>query len=243
MTVQIIEIIGRSEQGITLPFICRGDDGNTYFVKGIGAGRRSQVCEWIAGNLGLELGLPLAPLEIVDVPEALVENNPKYRDLGVGPAFGSQKQQIMELNYAGIIHVPRELQRAVLAFDWWVHNEDRQLTETGGNPNLFWEPEHEKLVVIDHNQAFDSDFSIEKFKEFHVFSDQVNNLFGNALYRDEFSGKFKLALKSWKRICDNIPKEWYYFDPERTVLADFDLSDILRILERCNEETFWNDHE
>ena len=143
MTVQIVEIIGRSKQGITLPFICRGDDDNTYFVKGVGAGRRSQVCEWIAGNMGLELGLPIAPFKIVDVPEELIENNAIYRDLGVGPAFGSQKQRIMELNYAGINHVPAELQRAVLAFDWWVQNEDRHLTETGGNPNLFWEPEHD----------------------------------------------------------------------------------------------------
>ena len=99
------------------------------------------------------------------------------------------------------------------------------------------------MVVIDHNQAFDPDFSIENFKELHVFSGQVNNLFGDALYRDEFSEKFELALKSWEGIFDNIPEEWYYFDSERTVPADFDTNDILRILERCNKETFWNNHE
>lgn len=136
-----------------MPFICRGDDDNTYFVKGIGAVRRGQVCEWVAGNLGLELGLPIAPFEIVDVPVELVEGNPQYRDLGAGPAFGSQKQMIMELNYAGIEQVPDDLQRAVLAFDWWIRNEDRLLSESGGNPNLFWAPEYEKLVVIDHNQC------------------------------------------------------------------------------------------
>ena len=81
--IQIIEILGRSEQGMTRPFICRGEDNNIYFVKGVGAGRRSQVCEWLAGNLALELGLPIAPFRIVDVPFALAENNPQYSELGV----------------------------------------------------------------------------------------------------------------------------------------------------------------
>ncbi len=83
--VQIVEIAGRSEQGMTRPFICRGDDGNAYFVKGIEAGRRSQVCEWIAGMLALELDLPIAPFEIVDVPEELVAASLDYRELGAGP--------------------------------------------------------------------------------------------------------------------------------------------------------------
>jgi len=226
MTVQIVEILGRSKQGFTEPFICRGDDDQIYFVKGKGAGRRSQVFEWIAGNLAIELELPIAPFLIVDVPEELIEGNPAYTDLGVGPAFGSLKQMITELNYAGIGHVPVDIQRAVLAFDWWIRNEDRHLTESGGNPNLFWDPEYEKLVVIDHNQAFDPDFSTEDFKELHVFSGMVNGLFGDALYRVEFDNKFQLALKSWQEICDNIPEEWYYADPEMTVRANFELNDI-----------------
>ncbi len=240
MTVHIIEIIGRSKQGITKPFICRGDDDNTYFVKGIGAGRRSQVCEWIAGNLGLELDLPIAPFEIVDIPEQLVSGNPMYSDLGVGPAFGSRKQLIMELNYAGIDHVRNDLQRSILAFDWWIKNEDRNLSEYGGNPNLFWEPDREELVVIDHNQAFDRSFCEQEFKKTHVFSKQVNNLFGSALYRLEFTRNFQQVLKQWPAICDKIPAEWYYFDTELTVPADFALDDILNTLIQCNTDGFWN---
>ena len=178
---QIIEILGRSEQGMTKPYICRGDDDNIYFVKGVGAGRRSQVCEWIAGSLGIELSLPIAPFKIVEVPDELVEDNPQYSDLGFGPAFGSLRQTIMELNYAGIEQVPDELQRKVLAFDWWIHNNDRMLTESGGNPNLFWEPEGEQLVVIDHNQAFDPEFSAKDFLDYHVFSGGRPDIFGNAL--------------------------------------------------------------
>jgi hypothetical protein len=53
MSVDIVEIIGRSEQGITRPFICHGDDSCLYYVKGKGAGFRTVVAEWIAGRLRL----------------------------------------------------------------------------------------------------------------------------------------------------------------------------------------------
>ena len=39
MPIQIVEVLGRSIQGITRPFICRGEDDRTYFVKGQGAGQ------------------------------------------------------------------------------------------------------------------------------------------------------------------------------------------------------------
>ena len=63
--VEIVEVIRRSEHGITLPFLCRGDDGKFYFVKGAGAGRDSQVKEWVSGNLAQLLGVPVAPFKIV----------------------------------------------------------------------------------------------------------------------------------------------------------------------------------
>lgn len=39
--IDIDEVIGRSEQGKTRPFICRGCDGHLYYVKGRDAGRCS----------------------------------------------------------------------------------------------------------------------------------------------------------------------------------------------------------
>lgn len=52
MPIQIVEILSRSIQGVTRPFVCRGEDGCTYFVKGHGAGRRSLIAEyvWQAGG-------------------------------------------------------------------------------------------------------------------------------------------------------------------------------------------------
>lgn len=121
MTIEIVEIIGRSEQGITKPFICRGDDGQVYFVKGRGAGRRSLICEWVAGQLGRRLGLPIAHFEIVQVPQELlsIAMRDDLVELGAGKAFGSRKVPVVELTASHLDDVPGEVQRDVLAFDWW----------------------------------------------------------------------------------------------------------------------------
>ena len=153
LTVEIVEVLRRSEQGMTEPFVCRGNDDAVYFVKGTGAGRKSQICEWIAGKLGIALGLPVAPFKIVDVSEALVETF-SYLDLGelgIGPAFGSLRQEGLELTVSLIQEVPANIQRDLLTFDWWIRNEDRCLTKYGGNPNLLWKSDSAELVVIDHN--------------------------------------------------------------------------------------------
>jgi len=239
--VQIVEIMGRSKQGNTQPFICKGDDEKVYFVKGMGAGRRSQVCEWIAGNLALQCSLPVAPFCLVVVPEELVGDQLSYKDLGAGLAFGSVRQISTELNYAGIESIPDDIQRAVLAFDWWVRNEDRTLSESGGNPNLLWSPDREELIVIDHNQAFDPKFAVEEFLNYHVFSMVSHSLFNDVLYRDEFAALFQSVLNSWQAICDTIPEEWFYADAEMTVSADFSLDAIFNILERCTQDNFWNE--
>lgn len=100
--VEIVEVLRRSEHGMTRPFICRGDDDNVYFVKGFGAGRDSQIKEWIAGNLALTFGIPLAPFRIVTVSEELTDlmMPGDAADLGSGPAFGSQEQIVTELAFS-----------------------------------------------------------------------------------------------------------------------------------------------
>jgi hypothetical protein len=242
MTVQIIEIMGRSNQGMTRPFICCGDDGHTYFVKGRGATRRSQICEWIAGHLALKLHLPIAPFEIVEVsPELLsIASDEASRELGEGPAFGSRKSMVVELSKSQLPHVSAEVQRDVLAFDWWVRNGDRNLTETGGNPNLFWDVEKQLLVVIDHNQAFDPNFSTTDFFAFHVFSGQRHALFGDWVLRQEYNTRLAAAMVDWSAICHTIPPTWWFIDVEQTIPTEFDLNEIRTSLMRFQDESFWS---
>jgi hypothetical protein len=242
MAIEIVEVLRRSDQGMTRPFICRGDDGNTYFVKGQDAGRRSQVCEWIAGRLAVLLGLPIAPFEIVDVPEELLEldSGLDLSGLGVGPAFGSCERQVTELTVAVIDQVPDSLQQDVLIFDWWVKNADRCLGEKGGNPNLFWEPSNSELVVIDHNQAFDFDAAGDGFYDYHVFNCQSRVLFSDFFRRAEYSNKFNSALESWSQILAEIPDTWWYVDAEMTVPVDFDADAVYELLKNFERDDFWS---
>lgn len=240
--VQIIEIIGRAIQGVTKPFICRADDGNTYFVKGVGAGRSSQIYEWVAGNLGRELGLEIAPFEIVDVPEELIEGSfsSEFAQLGAGPAFGSCKQQVMELSYSAVAVIPDKTQLDLLMFDWWIRNNDRTLTERSGNPNLFWNPETESLIVIDHNQAFDVDFSRQDFLDFHVFRGKFDMLAADLRLQDSYAERLGDVLQNWQSICDTIPEEWFYVDQEQTVATNVNLDSMYEMLSRYNSNEFWS---
>lgn len=241
MRVQIVEIMGRSTQGITLPFKCRGDDGHIYFVKGRGAGRRSQICEWIVGQLALRLGLPIAPFNIVNVPEELIhlDFSGELQDLGVGLAFGSRKLRVMELSFSHLEQVPAEVQRDVLAFDWWVHNADRTLSELGGNPNLFWDIETQELVVIDHNQAFDRAFSPADFVALHAFSGEWSALSGDCVRQQKLAEQFAICMTDWAAICNTVPSAWWFLDAEQTVPTDFDLDATHQLLMRFQTPTFW----
>lgn len=242
VTTQIVEVIGRAEQGATRPFICRGDDDWVYFVKGRGAGRRSQICEWIAGQLGHGLGLPIAPFAIVDVPEELIAIDLRgdLHELGAGLAFGSRKAAVLELSVSNLHQVADVLQRDVLAFDWWIRNGDRNLGEAGGNPNLFWDVENESLVVIDHNQAFDPGFSAQEFASLHAFHAQKQALFGDWEQQQHYNTRFAEVMTEWDAFCNTVPPEWWFVDAERTVPTDFDLETTHQLLMRCQSPGFWS---
>jgi hypothetical protein len=242
LSVEIIEVIRRSAQGMTQPFICRGDNGRVYFVKGKGAGRRSLVCEWISGYLALELGIPIAPFSLVSIPEELLDANYllDLTDLGVGYAFGSQECTLNELVYSRVNQVPQQIQQAVLAFDWWIHNEDRTLSANGGNPNLFWNESDEQLVVIDHNQAFDLSFDPLNFINYHVFHTQWTAVIQCPKLQAKLILKMQQALNQWDNWIESIPEAWWYLDEELTVSAKIDKEQMFQILNRVNKNEFWS---
>ncbi len=203
MPLTIVEALQRSEQGRTRPYVCRGDDGEVYFVKGRSATRRGLAAEWVAGCMARELGLPIAPFSIATVPEELVDADLDgwLADLGHGEVFASQRVCGVEFCEAHRHHVSNTLRRDVLAFDWWIRNGDRSLTPKGGNPNPLWNPTDEgTLVVIDHNLAFDLAFGIDDFVDVHVFSDEVRALFSDFVARQAYVGRFGAALASWDAV-------------------------------------------
>src|SRR5437867_2161059 len=172
MTVNIVEIITRSTQGVTLPFLCRGDDGWLYYVKGNGAGRRALICEWMAGHLGRRLGLPIPEFKQAVIARELITLSARddISDLGAGTGFASQVvQNADELTYVYVGQIDRALRAKILLFDWWIGNGDRTLSENGGNPNILWVHRDHKPYVIDHNLAFD-EAAFADFWTHHIFA-------------------------------------------------------------------------
>jgi hypothetical protein len=240
-SVLIEEVLGRAKQGVTEPFICRGDDGAIYFVKGRGAGRRSQVCEWVSAQLATELALPIAEYTLAEVPDELVEVEafPNIRQLGAGIVFASRElPHPQELTATTRDLVSVETAKDILVFDWWLHNEDRHLTERGGNPNLLWDMQGEGLVVIDHNQAFDRTFDAANFLASHVFARYWNDIFSDHLERQRYCARLQAVLAKLPDIRATIPDSWWYVDDG--VLADVNWDEIEACLELCRREDFWN---
>jgi hypothetical protein len=192
--ITITEVIGRSEQGMTRPFICAANFCEIYYVKGAYAGKNSLCCEWVASRLanllveGEPLGLPW--FRMAEVPRELVEGSarPDIRDLGEGRVFASMRiEGGQELNWSAAQGWPVETMAMVLLMDLWLRNEDRSLSPLGGNPNLLVEripelpdddpegalwnsqPRREMLWVYDFNLAFDEKFDRERFFSVHVF--------------------------------------------------------------------------
>ena len=247
--MRIIEIIDRSTQGITNPFICRGEDGAIYYVKGRHAGYRALCCEWVAGELARLWGLPIAPFTIVEVPAALIQGSilDGASDLGIGPAFGSRQiEAAVELRWNEFAGDTLEviLRAHILLFDWWVDNPDR----TEGNPNLLWVTHEQQLRVIDHNLAFSPHMmpsGIVNFTNDHIFGVDLITDEYLAMLEPEFGiGPLTQAgielERFWDQhraklpqIWDSLPEVWTEATP------DFTLEAVQNRLDRIQLSLFW----
>ena len=254
MTLEVVEIIGRSEQGFTKPYICRCNDGDVYFVKGRSATRRGLVNEWLCANLAKAFGLPIAPFAIAEVPQELIEADLTgwLKDLGEGAVFASRKVMGQELAASQVPSIPLSLRRDVLVFDWWVRNSDRNLTARGGNVNLLWQPgqlarddDNEKvaeggIAVIDHNLALDMEFSAPVFCQIHVFADDLPKTFSDFLLREAFSQRLQQALAVWGRAWDTLPPAWGFADEEQTMPSNYPETEVRAMLNLIESPDFWN---
>lgn len=201
MTIKICEIISRSDQGITRPFLCRGDDGHLYYVKGKCAGSKALISEWMAGQIGKRLGIPIPDFTLAAIPENLIAGSARddVSDLGAGIAFASRiVENADELSYLYIGQIEPAMRAKILLFDWWTANGDRTLSEHGGNPNLLWVHRDHKLHVIDHNLAFD-ETALTEFWTQHIFAAE------RGLWTPQFRGGVEPAMEA---VLENLDEWW-----------------------------------
>lgn len=261
--ITITEVVGRAVQGMTRPFLCKAGFFD-YYVKGAYAGLDSLCCEWVANRL-VNLALPGAPLGLPrfgmgEVPHALIEGSgfPGIRELGKGRVFASLRiDDGQELTWSAAQGWPEETMALLLLLDLWIQNEDRSLSELGGNPNLLvtqipplpaddpegalWvdQPRREMLWAYDFNLAFDKDFSRERFFGSHVFGGMLSAWPPG--FRERMEPRLRAALDQLPAIFDELPREWLHVDGDEGLPVQLDEERVTSVLNLpfTDPDTFW----
>lgn len=217
---RIVEVLDFVCQGVTEPVICRAEDGHEYIVKGKYAGNRALIAEWVAGRLGKMLELPIPYFEQLLLDPLIFDYGVQSKQaahLGKGTVFGSRREpNVVEIRPADVPMIELKLRAQVLAFDWWLMNPDRTLTEDAGNPNLLWDEARQQLVVMDHNLAF-SPSLMGSFWEDHAFR-EAERLW-TATFCEDMSAKFSKALSELPEIWAELPEDWTEIPTDLTFAA------------------------
>lgn len=234
--IQIKEVIKPADQGLSRPYLCRCADNELYYVKGKNTTPDSMYKEWICAHLADQLNLPIPDFAIVDLAPELIEALPSdLANIGSGLAFGSKAVlRPVWFEQASVSDISPKLQRRVVAFDWWIQNADR----SQHNPNLLLD--QGDLVVIDHNNAFDTDFDPEQFIQQHIFADEARNLFADYIERAALEDEFKQLTPLFDNALSEAPSEWKWYDSEATVPGNFDAEHCRKVIRKCQKSTFWN---
>lgn len=238
--INIIEIQQRMTQGVTKPWLCRGDDGKLYVVKRLNAAYLGCIYEWIAAQLGTRFGLPVPDSQLVYIDDLLVEGDDELtNDLGCGIAFASElKDSLQEVNLDRLREVKKSLLLDLFMFDYWIKNSDRTLTDKGGNPNLYYNIVTGDLVVFDHNLAFEHDFSSLDHKSIHAASSVIKgqtDLFTDVIDKAHYQAKFEEAMLDFDAVINIIPQEWL----DGLKDADGEIDRIRVLLNDFGNENFW----
>lgn len=239
--LEVVRIIRRSHQGVTLPFLCEVADGRRFWAKGKAAGKRALCCEWLAGSLAQALDLPIPYFAPLNVSAELIAQSmmPSVADLGGGIVFGSEHiQETQELGIEDAYRIMRQDSAAALrtlVFDWWVQNADRSLGALGGNPNLLIGLSDQRLHLIDHNLAFDDTWLASAFFEQHVFAAVRNQ------NHPEQVQALRERLREVRGQVDAywaaMPEGWLFLDDEKTLPVELTPERLYAALDRV--ETEW----
>ena len=173
----VTQIVRELRQGVTIPILCKTEDGIEYCCKGVHAGFASLCKEWMCANLARALDLPIPDFEILDVPLKLFENwhkakgddAPTFVINSCHFVFGSRMvgnvKDVLSSKELTDKKVDARIMSRILMFDRVIHNCDRN----DGNSNLLMTSGRLPAVyIIDHNSAFDETFDRAEFMRSHI---------------------------------------------------------------------------
>jgi hypothetical protein len=222
-TVLATRYVAPLREGGSLPGLVEGDDDGLWVVKFRGAGQapRSLVAEWLAGEIGRALGLPIPEMRrvVIDPEMAMAEPDQEIKDLlRASPGLNLGIDYLPgSLNFdpaAGREPAPA-LAADTVWFDSLVTNVDRRPP----NPNLLvW---HERLWLIDHGAAFyahHGDWRLEGAagRPFPMIADHVLMPAAGPITEADERLAGLLGPEAVAAIVDALPDEWLDDEPAAT---------------------------
>lgn len=244
---KIIFIRERAKMGITRPFICQTDTGKWVIVKTLAMMPLPQLLAEVFGSiLAHKIALPSPEVCFVEVTlESNSYVSAEWRsDLPTGTAFASifmkhakvaKTAQATNINY-----LDETAQKLLYMFDRWILNSDRTASTVGtGNINLLFDEQQQKILVIDHNLAFDKDAQFDE----HIFSPKNRNWRLDWVDKEIFSQKAIDILNKFNDIYQIIPDSWFPIDDEEYQKMDAEINRIKAILSRITYPHYWNNIE
>lgn len=219
-TVHATRYVTPLREGGSLPAIVEADDCGLYVLKfrGAGQGPLALVAEWIAGEIGRELGLQVPELVRVEVDAALGRNEPdsEIRELlkaSVGVNLGlDYLPGSVTFDPAARESAEADLASGVVWFDAFVTNVDR----TARNPNLLrW---HKVLYLIDHGAALYFHHAWQNIEQmakarFPAIRDHVLLPWASRIEEAGDRLRPRLGEELFARILAEIPDDWLGSDP------------------------------
>ena len=211
--------------------LLRASDGACYVTKFQNNPQHIRVLanEMLATNLGLALGLPMPRVEVIEVPDSLIEQTEDLRiDLGgvkipcrsgrqLGSLYVGRKSPGLTFDY-----LPRELlQKAVnigdfaraLVLDKWTCNSD-------GRQAIFWKPPRRlryTATFIDQGYCFNAgEWSFPDCPLRGVYANNCvyEGVTGWEVFEPALSRAEEMDADTIWRCAAEIPEEWYEEDRE-----------------------------
>lgn len=226
-TVVATRYVTPLREGGSLPALVEADDDGLYVVKfrGAGQGPRVLVAEWIAGEIGRALGLPVPDLVAVEVDPALGDAEPDEEIHDLVRASGGRNIGMDFLPGALAFNPAAASSRAIVApsfaadvvwLDGLVTNPDR----TVQNPNLLvwgnrpWLIDHGAALYVHHAWRDPDEHARRPFER---IGDHVLLPFAGSIAEADERHAGRVTPSLVADIVDAIPDDWL---PDDAVAGD-----------------------
>jgi hypothetical protein len=207
-------------EGGSLPGLVEADDDGLYVVKfrGAGQGPRALVAEWLAGEIGRAVGLPVPDLVLIEVDPSLGDAEPDEEIHDLVRASGGLNLGLdflpgaLAFNRAADPVVDAAFAADVVWLDAFMTNPDR----TVANPNLLvW---HGRTWLIDHGAALYihhtwRDRDRHATGPFERIRDHVLLPFADSIDDADARLAGRLDEGLFRALASEIPASWLPDDP------------------------------